>query len=102
MSLHEYKKTKQAVDSNSILNEMEKDNEATQNIGGNINIMESNEKKGVNEETKKDVVKKNVGKNWKSDDEEDEEPEVKTVIEPTQKKNIDIQVLTSPGTNFLN
>ena len=58
MSLHEYKRTKQAVDSNSILNEMEKDNEATQNIGGNINIMESNEKKGVNEETKKDVVKK--------------------------------------------
>ena len=47
-------------------------------------------------ESSKKEPKKNIGKNWKSDEDEDE-PEVKTVIEPTQKKNIDIQVITTPG-----
>ena len=50
---------------------------------------------------KKEVVKKNIGKNWKSDEEEEEDPEIKAVMEPAQKKNIDIQVLTTPGINIV-
>ena len=47
------------------------------------------------------MVKKNIGKNWKSDEEEEEHPEIKAVMEPAQKKNIDIQVLTTPGINIV-
>jgi hypothetical protein len=58
--------------------------------------MDTSDKK---EEVKKEV-KKNIGKNWK-DEEEEEEPEEKVVVEPEKKKNIDIQVLTSPDEDYL-
>ena len=61
----------------------------------------NDEVKEVKEEKKKEVVKKNIGKNWKSDEEEEEDPEIKAVMEPAQKKNIDIQVLTTPGINIV-
>lgn len=64
-------------------------------------MLGNDEVKEVKEEKKKEVVKKNIGKNWKSDEEEEEDPEIKAVIEPAQKKNIDIQVLTTPGINIV-
>jgi hypothetical protein len=87
-----------------LLNEMEKDNEAvSQNMGSNINLMEnvgnvqSSEK--PREEVKKEVKK--IGKNWKDEDEEEEEPEEKIVVEPAQKKIIDIQVITTPDEDLI-
>lgn len=105
VSLHEYKKSKQQIDSNLLLNEMEKDNETiSQNIGGNINLMEgdtSNNKKESKEDNKKEV-KKNIGKNWKDEeDEEEEDNETRAVVEPSQKKEIDIQVLTTYDDDYL-
>ena len=64
-------------------------------------MLGNDEVKEVKEEKKKEVVKKNIGKNWKSDEEEEEDPEIKAVMEPAQKKNIDIQVLTTPGINIV-
>ncbi len=103
VSLHEYKKSKQQIDSTLLLNEMEKENETiSQNIGGNINLMENdvtNNQKELKEDNKKEV-KKNIGKNWKDEEEEEEEPEPK-VVEPAQKKEIDIQVLTTPDDDYI-
>lgn len=107
MSLHEFKRNKNAVDSNAILNEIEKNDEAvTQTLGTTgVNIMEnvmtSSDQKDVPKEQPKKEVKKTAGKNWKNDDEEEEEPEPPVVVEPEKKKNIDIQVLTSPDEDYL-
>jgi len=85
------------LENSSILNEIEKENEiVSQNIGGNINMIENCEKKVITEELQKDN-KKSIGKNWKTDEEEDEELEIKSAIEPSQKKNIDIQLLITSG-----
>ena len=96
-SITEIKKKKEQQLDNNLLNEIETDTAAEPTTDKQINLDSINNNEPI--DTKQpQQTKKTVVKNWKNEDDDDDN-EPTPVVDPNQKKNIDVAVLSSPGNN---